>query len=160
MKEALKEAEKALEDNEFPVGCVIVYNDEIIARGRRLGSSGKSPGETDHAEINTIKYLHENHPELEKNKMTIYSTMEPCMMCFSAIMLSGFKRIVYAYEDAMGGGCWMTKDLLPVFYKERFPEITKDVMRKESLELFKIFFNSPNNIYWKGSYLAQYTLNL
>lgn len=160
MKEALLQAEKALKENEFPVGCVITLENKIIARGRREKTKGDHPGETEHAEINTIKKLHDTFPELPKEKMTVYSTMEPCLMCFSAIMLSGFEKVVYGYEDVMGGGCKIDKKNLPEFYKKRFPKIKQGVMRDKSLELFKSFFSSPKNKYWKDSPLYKYTLNL
>ncbi len=160
MKEALKEAKKSLLENEFPVGCVITLNNIIIARGRRKKSRGKNPSEIDHAEINAIKLLNDQNPQMPKKDMVLYSTMEPCMMCFSAIMLCNFKKIVYAYEDVMGGGLSMLSfEALPVFYRERTPVIISDILREESLELFKKFFSNPDNIYWKDSPLAKYTLS-
>jgi tRNA(adenine34) deaminase len=160
MEKALEQASKALENNEFPVGCVIVSDNKVLAKGKRKKSSSKIPSEIDHAEINTIRELEKKFPLHEKSKMTIYCTMEPCLMCFSAITLSGFKRIVYAYEDVMGGGCSINKSLLPEFYQKRCPEITPNILRKESLLLFKKFFSSPANIYWKDSPLSRYTLSL
>jgi len=160
MKEALGEALKALEKKEFPVGCVIVSENSIIARGSRKKSLAEIPSEIDHAEINAIRELEKNSPLLPKNKMTLYSTMEPCLMCLSAITLSGFRRIVYAYEDVMGGGCSINKKNFPLFYQDRFPEIVSGILRKESLDLFKKFFSSPDNIYWKDSQLSKYTLSL
>lgn len=160
MKEALKEAIKALDCNEFPVGCVIVSENQIIARGKRKKSFSQIPSEIDHAEINTIRELEKNFPLLPKNKMTIYATMEPCLMCLSAITLSGFKKIVYAYEDIMGGGCSINRKNFPLFYQKKFPEIISGVLRNESLDLFKKFFSSPDNIYWKDSELSKYTLSL
>lgn len=160
MKEALREAKNALENKEFPVGCVIVSDNRIIARGSRKKSLSEIPSEIDHAEINAIRELEKNFPFLKKQDMTIYSTMEPCLMCLSAITLSGFKRIVYAYEDVMGGGCSINKNNFPQFYKSRIPEITPGVLRNESIDLFKIFFSSPGNIYWKDSQLSKYTLSL
>ncbi|MDY0131068.1 MAG: nucleoside deaminase [Desulforegulaceae bacterium] len=160
MKKALIEASEAFKLNEFPVGCVIVNDNKVIAKGSRKKTISKVPSEIDHAEINAIRELEKNFPLVQKNKMTIYSTMEPCLMCFSAITLSGFKRIVYAYEDVMGGGCGINKTQFPVFYQERFPEVTPRVLRKESLSLFKKFFESPKNKYWKDSPLSRYTLSL
>ncbi|MGE4519792.1 MAG: nucleoside deaminase [Desulfobacteraceae bacterium] len=160
MKKALEEASRALEQNEFPVGCVIVSGNEIIARGNRKKSSSQTPSEIDHAEINAIRNLEKNFPDADKSKMTVYSTMEPCLMCFSAITLSGFKKIVYAYEDVMGGACSINMTMLPEFYQKRLPLITPGVLREESLFLFKKFFSSPENIYWKDSPLSRYTLSL
>ncbi len=102
MKAAIAEAETALAKNEFPVGCVIVYDNEIIAKGSRLGSSDTIPDEINHAEIIALKNL--RCQDIDRTKASLYCTMEPCLMCFGAILLSGIGKIVYAYEDAMGGG--------------------------------------------------------
>ena len=160
MKKALIEAEKALVEKEFPVGCIITYQDKIVAKGKRTGSNSKRPSETDHAEINTIRELNKLHPDLPRNEMTIYSTMEPCLMCLSAIIFSGFPKIVFAYEDVMGGGCTISKKNLPPIYQENYPEIKGGILRKESLSLFKSFFQLESNRYWKGSLLEKYTMNL
>lgn len=158
MKFALAEAESALAKNEFPVGCVIVYENEIIAKGSRLGSNGFIPNEVDHAEITALRNLGHSGLNIERNRASLYCTMEPCLMCFGAILLSGIGRIVYAYEDAMGGGtnCDLTR-LSPLYRNNRI-QIVRDVLRSESLKLFKEFFESPQNTYWKGSLLAEYTL--
>ena len=74
-------------------------------------------------------------------------------------MLSGISEIVYAYEDVMGGGtrCDFTK--LPSLYKNHRISIVPNILRKESLQLFKAFFENPENSYWRGSLLAKYTLS-
>lgn len=79
-------------------------------------------------------------------------------MCYSAIMLAGIGRIVYAYEDAMGGGTSCRLDSLPPLYGQRKPVIIPGVLRKESLALFKSFFSNPDNGYWKDSLLEKYTM--
>ncbi len=95
----------------------------------------------------------------DRSEFTLFCTMEPCLMCFGAILLSGIGKIVYAYEDIMGGGtrCDLTK--LPPLYKNRQISIVPNILREESLELFKTFFANPENNYWKGSLLAEYTLS-
>jgi tRNA(adenine34) deaminase len=81
------------------------------------------------------------------------------MMCLGAMILSGISEIVYAYEDIMGGGtnCDLTK--LTPLYKDCRISIVPNVLRQESLELFKAFFKNPKNSYWRGSLLAGYTLS-
>jgi tRNA(adenine34) deaminase len=159
MKEALLMAESALKEGEFPVGCVIVHRDAIVATGRRTHTREHSANETDHAEINALKHLYSLTRQPDRNALTVYATMEPCLMCFAAIILSGIRRIVYAYEDAMGGGTACDLTALPPLYRDAAIDIVPHVMRKESLELFKRFFQSPENAYWKGSYLEAYTLS-
>ncbi len=158
MKQALGQAEKALAVGEFPVGCVIVYGMRVIAGGAREGSSGETPSEIDHAEIVAIRNLNETAPLIPRNELTLYCTMEPCLMCFSAIILSGIKRIVYAYEDPMGGGTGCDLTRLPLLYRESNLTVVPGVMRNESLALFGRFFSGDENTYWEGSLLSEYTL--
>lgn len=158
MKEALTQAEEALAQGEFPVGCVIVHRDTVVARGRRHNASSQTVNEIDHAEIMALRQLPSGLTAKEKEQMVIYATMEPCLMCFSAIMLSGIRHIVYAYEDAMGGGTSLNRSGLAPLYRDLTMTITPGVCRKESLALFKRFFLSPENRYWKNSILESYTL--
>lgn len=161
MKEALNLAQTALEEGEFPVGCVIVYKDRILATGKREGTAKSVSNEVDHAEIIALRNLAgmKSFNEINRREITIYCTMEPCLMCFGAILLSGIGEIVYAYEDVMGGGTSCnTKNLSPLYKNSRI-SITPGVLRKESLKIFKMYFSNPSNIYWKGSLLASYTLS-
>ena len=158
MKMALEQAELALKDGEFPVGCVILNRGSVIVRARRTNSTGAVINEIDHAEITALKQLAGILPPSERDQAVLYSTMEPCLMCYAAIMLSGIRRVVYAYEDAMGGGTACDCSRLPPLYRSAMT-VVPGVMRKESLDLFKRFFSQPGNSYWKESYLEQYTLS-
>jgi tRNA(adenine34) deaminase len=159
MGKALDQARKALSAGEFPVGCVIVYQGQILATGSRIGTIGDCPNEIDHAEIIALKHFSEIATKMDKNRASLFTTLEPCLMCMGALILSGIGEIVYAYEDVMGGGtsCDVTK--LNPLYKNHPVTIVSNILRQESLELFKAFFNNPENIYWKGSFLARYTLS-
>ncbi len=84
--------------------------------------------------------------------------MEPCLMCFGAILLSGIGEIVYAYEDVMGGGTKSDLKSLPPLYRDRKISVISGVLRSKSLEIFKAYFSNPSNFYWRGSLLADYTL--
>ncbi|MBU1168263.1 MAG: nucleoside deaminase [Proteobacteria bacterium] len=159
MKEALIQAESALAEGDFPVGCVIVLKDTIISMGRRENASVHGVNEIDHAEINALKQIDYPGTDPRRKDMILYSTMEPCLMCFAAILLSGIRHIVYAYEDAMGGGTSCDRTHLSPLYRTPEIVIVPGVMRDESLSLFKQFFLSPGNRYWKGSYLEDYTLS-
>ncbi|MFA6009478.1 MAG: nucleoside deaminase [Desulfobacteraceae bacterium] len=159
MKQALEQAELALFDGEFPVGCVIVHKGNVVVRSRRTNSANQNMNEIDHAEIIALKHLSGIVPPSERKDVVLYSTMEPCLMCFAAIMLSGIRHVVYSYEDAMGGGTACNPQTLPPLYSSAEMTMVKGIMRKESLDLFKRFFLLPHNRYWKGSYLEQYTLD-
>jgi len=158
MKKALQLAEEALVNGEFPVGALIVYENEIIATGSRRGSSGETPDETDHAEMICLKNCVNSGRSIDRLKTTLFCTLEPCLMCFGAIIISGTGRIVYAYEDVMGGGTGCDLEKLAPLYKESPISIVPGILREESLKLFKAFFLNPNNNYWKKSLLSVYTL--
>jgi len=158
---ALKEAEKAFSRGDFPVGCVIAYGNRIVAAGARKGTASEKEGfsEIDHAEIRAIKDLEKKREPLERRKAVLYCTMEPCLMCFAATILSGITTIVYAYEDPMGGGTACDLKKLPPLYRESHIRVIPGVLRQKSLVLFKNFFRKQSNQYWKKSLLEQYTLD-
>lgn len=161
MLAALKEAEAALARGEFPVGCVIVSDGEIIVRDGRQHSrqsSERPASELEHAEINALRALRRQQPLLPMERVTIYSTMEPCLMCYSTLLVNGVRRFVYAYEDIMGGGTNLPLERLSPLYKNMRTTITPGVLRSESLALFKSFFGGPQT-YLRGTILAQYTLD-
>jgi len=159
MKKALDKANEALSEGEFPVGCVIVYQDRILVSESRTGTAGDSANEIDHAEMIALRRLVKLNEAVDKVKITLFTTMEPCLMCLGALVLSGIGEIVYAYEDVMGGGTHCDLTNLTPLYKNFRLSIVPNVLRDESLKLFKAFFQNPKNAYWSGSLLASYTLS-
>ncbi|MDH3349762.1 MAG: nucleoside deaminase [Desulfobulbaceae bacterium] len=153
---ALALAEKTLAQGEFPVGCVFVRNGEVIAQGARQNSRGSSVNEIDHAEILTLRSLLRREPDIDLGSVTVYSTMEPCLMCYSTMLLSGIREFVWAYEDVMGGGCNLDLSSLPPLYAEMRVTLQGRIMRNEALRLFQYFFK--NFHYWQDSLLSRYTL--
>lgn len=160
MTSALGQAREAHGKGEFPVGCVVVQNRRIAATGKRRGTSAaaESFGEMEHAEINCIKNLEKNRAFKKTEPTYIFCTMEPCLMCYGAIMISGIRNIVYAYEDPMGGGTGCDLGSLPPLYSTCGMNITPGILREESLYLFYDFFTNRRNEYWKDSLLADYTI--
>ena len=158
MKKALIQAKNALSAGEFPVGCVVVQEDRILTIGARKGTAGNAPNEIDHAEMIALKRLADLEINRDNKKIILFTTLEPCLMCLGALILSGISEIVYAYEDIMGGGlsCDL-KNLMPLYKNSRI-SVVPNILRKESLELFQAFFNNSENSYWQGSLLADYTL--
>jgi len=157
MKIALAQALDALNANEFPVGCVMVCDGEVVASGRRNNSYGKI-NEMDHAEMITLRTLLDLDEHIAPELVTVYSTMEPCLMCFSTLLVNGVRDFVYSYEDAMGGGTNLPLAMLSPLYKDLDITITGGIFRDQSLGLFKKFFLSGDNDYLKNSLLAEYTL--
>ena len=155
---ALKQAQKALDAGEFPVGCVMVYDNHVIASGTRTGTRKEALNEIDHAEMTALRRLAALDQQIAAEKITLFCTMEPCLMCLAAIMLSGIHKIVYAYEDVMGGCTRCDLSRLPPLYSNARMTVVAHILRTESLRLFKNYFQNPCNAYWRDSLLYQYTL--
>lgn len=158
MRLAIEQAHIAYKNGEFPVGCVIVSEDVVVATGMRANTM-KGVSEMDHGEIIALRNLLQDDVKYDMSKITVYATMEPCLMCYSTLILNGVRKIVYAYEDVMGGGTNLPLFQLNPLYKEMKVEVVGKVMRNESLQLFKQFFNNSENRYWKDSILSKYTIN-
>lgn len=160
MEKALTEANLAYSRGEFPVGCVIVHENRIVATGSRQGTVAGNPvSETDHAEILALKQLERIEMPVDRCQLTLYSTLEPCLMCWGAILISGIRSVVYAYEDIMGGGTRCDLANLPQLYSGQPVTLVRHMLRKQSRDLFKRYFSNPDNVYWKDSLLARYTLD-
>ncbi|MFO7860235.1 MAG: nucleoside deaminase [Desulfosalsimonas sp.] len=158
MRAALDQAQQALDAGEFPVGCVIAGPGGVIAGGGRSHSRQQRPSEIDHAEINALKQFYELSYTGDPRQLSIYTTLEPCLMCFAAILIADIGRIVYAYEDVMGGGTACKTDNLPPLYRNAGVRVVSNMMRRQSLDLFFRFFSDPENTYLCHSMLAAYTL--
>lgn len=157
---ALEQARQAYDAGEFPVGCVIVQDGRVLASGARLGTRSDRGffSETDHAEIRALRVIENIGIGFDPQKAVVFSTMEPCLMCLGAIIIAGFKKIVYAYEDAMGGAASCDLTRMNPLYADSGIKIISGVLRKKSLDLFYDFFNKESNQYWKNSWLETYTL--
>lgn len=153
---ALDEARQALAAGEFPVGCVLVADGRLVARGRRVNSAEGARNEIDHAEVVTLRWLIAEQPGLDLETVTVYSTLEPCLMCYTTLLLSGVRSFVWAYEDVMGGGTNLPLPTLPPLYAGMRVRLLDRVLRNESLSLFQQFFRTGT--YWQDSLLSRYTL--
>lgn len=156
MRIALDEARQALAAGEFPVGCVMTVEKQVVAQGRRHNSRAECCNEIDHAEILTLRRLIAEQPQLDLGTVTVYSTLEPCLMCYTTMLLSGIRRFVWAYEDVMGGGANLPLYMLNTLYAQMRVHLLDRVLRDESVQLFQEFFRIGS--YWQDSLLARYTL--
>jgi tRNA(adenine34) deaminase len=95
-------------------------------------------------------------PKLDLGTVTVYSTLEPCLMCYTTMLLSGIRRFVWAYEDVMGGGANLPLYMLNTLYAQMKVHLLDRVLRDESVQLFQEFFQTGS--YWQESLLARYTL--
>ena len=158
MEKVLILAEKALSKGEFPVGCVMVYENKVLVSGSRIHSKGSIINETDHAEIIALQQL-AYKKDIEKNKVSVFCNLEPCLMCYGALILSGIGEIVYAYEDVMGGGTSCDLSKLNPLYKNTKVSLTPNILRSKSLTLFKTYFSNPETNYLQNTLLKRVTLS-
>ena len=137
MQEALKEAKKAFELGEVPVGCVIVKNNEIIARAHNLKESKQSS--LAHAEILAIEKACEVVGSWRLEDCDLYVTLEPCLMCSGAIINSRIKRLIYgALEPKFGAHKSLTNIFAIKFNHEVI--VVSEILAEESNKLLKSFF--------------------
>ena len=101
MHEALREARAARQEDELPVGCVITYEGEIIARAHNEREQSGDP--TAHAEVLAIRRAAKHLNQWRLNGCTLYVTLEPCPMCAGAISQSRLDRLVYGTADPNQG---------------------------------------------------------
>jgi tRNA(adenine34) deaminase len=156
MRTALGEAGQALAAGEFPVGCVMAADGRIVARARRCNTTEGCTNEIDHAEVIALRRLIADQPNLDFGTVTVYSTLEPCLMCYATMLLSGIRTFVWAFEDAMGGGASLPLHMLNPLYAQMRVHLLDRVLREESLRLFQAFFRA--RAYWQDSLLARYTM--
>jgi tRNA(adenine34) deaminase len=135
MQQALKEANKAYDDGEVPVGAVVVMGERVIARGHNQVERLNDP--TAHAEIialtSAFNYLGSKYlPEA-----SIYITVEPCLMCAGALYWSKVSRIIWGADDEKNGHKRITEPNWPFHPKT---EVIKGILKPECMELMKRFF--------------------
>lgn len=138
MQEALREARKAFDEDEVPVGAVIVHNGLIIARAHNQIKLLKDP--TAHAEMIAITQA-ANHLQNERLiGSSIYVTIEPCSMCAGALVLARIKELFYAADDPKAGACGSAVDIANNKNLNHRVKIEKGILGQESGALLKEFF--------------------
>lgn len=137
MHKALKEAEKAYKENEVPVGAVIVLDDEIIGKGYNRVEALQDP--TAHAEIIAISSAVNKLGNWRLNGTVLYSTIEPCLMCAGAIILSRIEKIVFGAMDKKFGAFGSVLDITKYRWNHKI-KVVSGILEDESVALIKKFF--------------------
>lgn len=135
MMQALKEAKKAWEDDEIPIGAVVVLQEKIIARGHNMTERLNDP--TAHAEMIALTSAFNALGSKYLPEATLYITVEPCLMCAGAIYWSKLQKIVYGADDEKNGYKKTTAANWPFHPKT---ELVRGVMKEECAQLMKDFF--------------------
>ncbi len=138
MKEALKEAKKAYDKLEVPVGAVIVKNGKIIARGYNQKETKKDT--IKHAEIIAIEKASKKLDSWRLNDCEMYVTLEPCPMCAGAIINSRIKKIYIGTLDEKTGAVGSVLDLFSDYTFNHKVEVEKGIMQKDCEKILKDFF--------------------
>lgn len=138
MKEALKEAKKALEIEEVPVGAVIVKDGKIIARAHNTKETKKDA--TCHAEILAIKKACKKLDSWRLLDCEMYVTLEPCSMCAGALINSRIKKLYIGTDDSKTGACGSVLNLLEDYKFNHKIEIHKYILKEECEDELKKFF--------------------
>ena len=138
MKEALKEAKKALAIEEVPVGAVIVKDGKIIARAHNIKETKKDA--TCHAEILAIKKACKKLESWRLIDCEMYVTLEPCSMCAGALINSRIKKLYIGTTDEKTGACGSILNLLEDYKFNHKIEVEKNVLQDECEALLKTFF--------------------
>lgn len=144
MKEALKEAKKAYDKLEVPVGCVIVKDNKIIARAHNLKETKSDT--TKHAEIIAIQKASKKLESWRLLDCEMYVTLEPCSMCAGAMINSRIKKLYIGALDEKTGACGSVLNLLEDYQFNHKIEVEKGILKKECESILKQFFKMLREI--------------
>lgn len=137
MRQALRQAQQAFEEDEVPVGAVVVMNGRIIARGYNQVEKLNDP--TAHAEVIALTSAFNNLGSKYLPEATLYVTVEPCVMCSGALYWSKIGRVVWGASDPKNGFSRVQPAISPFHPKT---ELASGVLEAECSELMRAFFKS------------------
>ena len=138
MKEALKQAKKALKLGEVPIGCVIVYQGKIIGRGYNRRNTDKNT--LCHAELTAIRKASKIIGDWRLEDCTLYVTLEPCQMCAGAIIQARIPQVVMGCMNPKAGCAGSILNILQMPEFNHQAEITSGNLSQECSDLLKKFF--------------------
>ena len=138
MKQAIKQALKAQEKDEVPIGCVIVKDDKIIARGYNLRQSKQQSYA--HAEMIAIQKACKKLGTWRLEDCELYVTLEPCPMCAGAILQSRIKKVIYGAKDLKGGCIDSCMKMYETKGFNHYPEVLSGILDEECASLLTNFF--------------------
>jgi tRNA(adenine34) deaminase len=140
MRLAIREAERALEHDDVPVGAVIVAGGEVIGAGHNERELRQDP--TAHAEVLALREAARHVGSWRVLDSVLYVTLEPCAMCAGAIVLGRVARVVYGTEDPKAGAAGSVMDVLGERRFNHNPDVAGGLLREECAALLLDFFSS------------------
>ena len=143
MKLALQEAQKSKELYEVPVGAIVVMNDEVISKAHNQPIFQNDP--TSHAEINALRNAANKVGNYRLTGATLYVTLEPCAMCYGAIVHARITRLVFGAYDSKTGVCGSSSNLHEQACFNHTPNIKGGVLEEDCSLILKDFFKEKRN---------------
>jgi len=140
MEQALREAEKALEKKEVPVGAVVVYQNKIIGRGHNQVENLQDP--TAHAEMLAITAAANYLSSWRLEGTSLYVTLEPCPMCAGAIILARIQKLIYGASDPRMGACGSAFNILQNRSLDHRISIVSGILESRCREILQGFFEN------------------
>ena len=140
MRLALREAERALEHDDVPVGAVVVHEGEVIGAGHNERELREDPSA--HAEMLAIREAARNLGSWRLLDTVLYVTLEPCAMCAGAIVLARIPRVVYATPDPKAGAAGSVLDVLAEPRLNHRPDVAAGLLAADAAELLRAFFRT------------------
>jgi tRNA(adenine34) deaminase len=140
MRLALREAERAVEHDDVPIGCVVAHGGEVIAAARNERELRGDP--TAHAEILALREASRHLAGWRLLDTVLYVTLEPCAMCAGAIVLARVPRVVYAAPDPKAGAAGSVLDVLGEPRLNHRPDVAAGLLAGEAAALLRDFFAS------------------
>jgi tRNA(adenine34) deaminase len=140
MRLALREAERALEHDDVPVGAVVVHGGEVIGAAHNERELREDPSA--HAEMLAIREAARALGSWRLLGTVLYVTLEPCAMCAGAIVLGRIPQVVYGTDDPKAGAAGSVLDILAEPRLNHRPEVTGGVLAEEAAALLRAFFQS------------------
>ena len=138
MRQAIELARKGGESNEVPVGAVVTFKGEIIGKGFNQCIQNHDP--TAHAEIIAIRAAAKHVGNYRLNECNLYVTLEPCLMCFGALVHTRISKLIYGADDIKTGALQHNKDQINFTKLNHKFEITSGILKEECAELLSSFF--------------------
>ena len=138
MKLAIEEAKKAWKMDEVPIGAIVVYKVEVIGRGHNLRENEQSPSA--HAEMLAIQEASEYLNSWRLEDTTLYVTLEPCVMCSGAIVMSRIPHVVYGASDPKGGCSGSLMNLIEDTRFNHRSTVERGILAEECGEMLRTFF--------------------
>ncbi|MCB2204904.1 tRNA adenosine(34) deaminase TadA [bacterium] len=138
MEQALRQAERAYEEEEVPVGAIVVHEGRIIGKGYNQNEQLHDP--TAHAEIIAITAAANTLGDKQLKNCTLYVTLEPCAMCAGAIVLARIPTLVFGAYDAKAGACGTLRNIVEDHRLNHIVHVIPGILDDKSTALLRSFF--------------------